>query len=98
MGYELKLLGSEQGNHVTDLCTNGGWSDLCHWADSLPDAYPAVKAFAAMSRYTDTAALADQLNHAIADHPPDPPDVLHTANRLADLLGAGAADETAVVT
>ena len=97
MGYELKLIGSEQGDHITDLCTNGGWSELCKWMASLPSEYPVVKEFSGRGRTSDTVTLAIQLNRAIEAHLPEDPDVAHTANRLADLLGAGAEHETAMV-
>jgi len=98
MGYNLQLTQRGKVVHTTDLCTNGGYSALCDWIGSLPRAeYPAVAALAADGEFAGTDVLAKQLNGAIYLAPPDDPDVLHVANRLADLLGVGAPKETVAI-
>lgn len=98
MGYNLTLDGSKDGHHATDLCTGGGYTALCDWIDDLsPETYPALHEFAANGTFTGTDKLVQELEDAIANDRPDDDDVFHTADHLADLLGAGRADETAAV-
>lgn len=98
MGVNLNLDGSPQGIHSTGLCTNHGLTQLYDWIGSLPEkTYPAILEFAARGYFKPTDTLADQLNAAIIDHPPDDPESLDTANRLADMLGEGHPEESVSV-
>jgi hypothetical protein len=98
VGYNLELIGSRQGDHITDLCTNGALTPLCDWMGSLPPArYPAVARFAAEGSYTPSDELALQLEDAFQNHRPDDEDVAQTADRLLDLLGNGDPGETVAI-
>jgi len=95
MGVNLSLRGAKQGDHDTDLCTNHGYFLLAAWLESLPEKdYPSLHALAETGLYRPTDELVDELDRAIANEPPENPDVLHTANRLAELLGDGDPGET----
>jgi hypothetical protein len=94
MGINLELDGPD-GIHGTDLCTNGGYTALCEWIETLPEEdFPAVRSLAENGEYTPTDELMEQLERAIAYHPPADKDTLDVANTLADRIGAGYPGET----
>jgi hypothetical protein len=96
VGVNLHLSGDDE--HYTDLCTDGGYSALCEWIDSLPaDRFPAVHELANAGTYKPTDRLARELNGAFYEFPPDDPDVHHTADRLCDLLGVGRPNERVTI-
>src|SRR5437868_6054212 len=96
MGYELRLTGAPEGDHVTALCTTAGYSALCRWFESLPaEKYPALTAWAETDSFSGTDVLVLQVDRALVDDPPGDPDVAAVANRFADLLGNGYDVETA---
>jgi hypothetical protein len=98
MGYNLELSQNGKLVHATDLCTNGGYSGLCEWIESLPaGAYPALAALAADGRFVGTDRLVDEIIRALGTEPPADPDVAHVADRLGELLGAGRPNETVSV-
>ena len=98
MGYNLELSSAGKLVQATDLSTNAGYSELCDWIDSLSDDFPSLAKLAETGEYEGTDELAVELNQAIESNPPEDPDTLSVANRLADLLGAGHPAETARIT
>jgi hypothetical protein len=91
-------LDGEDGEHETDLCSNHGYTLLCDWIGTLPaESYPALTALADDGNFEGTDGLAEQMEAALADSPPEDPDVRHTVERLLDLLGDGRPDETATI-
>jgi hypothetical protein len=97
MGVNLRL-SSDGFEHETDLCANHGYDLLCDWLGSLDaNSYPAAGELARDGQYEGTDMLADQLGAALAASPPDNPDVLHTAERLLDLIGDGRPHETVTI-
>jgi hypothetical protein len=102
MGMNLVLAGAPEGypegdEFETDLCTNYGYVLLCEWINTLHMHYPVLYRLSLSGEAGPTDQLAWELNDAMEKNPPADSDTFHVADRLADLLGAGRASETAAV-
>ncbi|AGA28391.1 hypothetical protein [Singulisphaera acidiphila] len=98
MGVNIRLVGSEMGPHFTEFCTNGGYSAFCDWLDSLPeDRFPSARVLSDEGEFKPTDVLAEQLEEAFEEMPPDDPDVLHVVDTFLSLIGIGYPNETVTI-
>lgn len=83
----------------TIVSSNLGWSEFGDWVDGLPVAECGELVHFWEHGYADEVTdLADQLAAALKNYPPEEPDVVTVADKLASIIGMADPDGVLVVT
>jgi hypothetical protein len=94
MGLSIRFTGASDGSDGPfSLATHRGWVEFCEWASTEP----VLKRFCEDGQYAGTAALERALSTHMESVPPKDASTRSVAEHLLLLLGAGDADEVALV-
>lgn len=99
MGLSIMFHGASDGDDGPfSLASASGWGLVTNWVETLPPKeYSTLWILVRTGEVDDTYQLSQELERALAEHPPSVPGVVHTLNHLQTTLGIGNPAEIATV-
>ncbi len=93
MSYEATL----DTDKTIQIASNTGWFNASDWMEDLGDEYPEIAHLVEHGWNEPASDVADELEDALANDPPDDDDVAKTVQGLIEFARSGEHDATLVI-